>query len=91
MEILDLKFAGVSLWWWFGIAAICLFLGNAYNATQGFMDDMARRKQFKAEEKAREKNREHDEQIAHEVALGARELGEKIERQLRKEKGEPID
>jgi hypothetical protein len=34
MEILDLKFAGVSLWWWFGIAAICLFLGNAYNATQ---------------------------------------------------------
>jgi hypothetical protein len=54
MEILDLKFAGVSLWWWFGIAAICLFLRNAYNATREFMDDMARRKQFKAEEKARE-------------------------------------
>jgi hypothetical protein len=83
MEILDLKFAGLSLWWWFGIAAICLFLINAYNATQKFMDDMARRKQFKAEEKAREIRARQDKQRA--------ELGEKIERQLRKEKGEPIE
>jgi hypothetical protein len=88
MEILDLKFAGLSLWWWFGIAAICLFLRNAYNATQGFMDDMARRKQFKAEEKAREIQARQDKQRADQFS---REPGEEIERQLRKEKGEPIE
>lgn len=88
MEILDLKFAGLSLWWWFGIAAICLFLRNAYNATQEFMDDMARRKQFKSEEKTREIQARQDKQRADQFA---RELGEKIERQLRKEKGEPIE
>ena len=88
MEILDLKFAGVSLWWWFGIAIICLFLKNAYTATQGFMNDMARRKQFKAEEKARKIQARQDKERADQFA---RELGEKIERQLRKENGEPIE
>jgi hypothetical protein len=52
------------------------------------MDDMARRKQFKAEEKAREIQARQDKQRADQFA---REPGEEIERQLRKEKGEPIE
>jgi hypothetical protein len=87
MEILDLKFAGVSLWWWFGIAAICLFSETHTTRPESSWttwpeENNSRLRKKPAKSRPGKTSR---------VRQFARELGEKIERQLRKEKGEPIE